>query len=152
MNATVDIQRDYSREKIMLTMADEVTTIEVAAGVILDDQGLILVALRPQHAELGGYWEFPGGKVESGETIENALSRELAEELAIQVNTAQPFLTIEHVYAKRKVILHIFKVKDFSGEAVGNEGQTLRWVTLAELGSLQFPPANYAIVEALQQC
>ncbi len=121
----------------------------VAVGVIINAQGLVLVALRPQHTELGGFWEFPGGKVEDGETTEAALKRELAEELAIHVITAHPFLTIKHAYLHRTIILHLFKVEDFSGEPIGNEGQTVRWVTLAELVHLPLPPANDIILQAL---
>lgn len=135
----------------MLITVEDVTTINVAAGIITNTEGMILVALRPQEAELGGYWEFPGGKVEPNESIEQALYRELAEEVAIEVLAAQAFIQIEHLYPnKRKIILHVYKVERFAGEAFGKEGQALRWVTLNELSTLQFPAANQAIVDALK--
>lgn len=134
----------------MSTVIQEIATIQVAAGIVMNVQGLVLVALRPKHTELGGLWEFPGGKVESGESLEAALKRELAEEIGIEVIDAQSFLMLEHNYPNRKVILHVYKVEQFKGEPQGREGQELRWVTVAELSSLEFPAANHKIIEALK--
>jgi 8-oxo-dGTP diphosphatase len=125
-------------------------TVEVAAGVINNAHGLILIALRPQHADLGGLWEFPGGKVEQDETLEAALSRELDEEIGIEVVQASPLLRITHTYPTKTLLLHVYQVTHFKGDPVGREGQELRWVTLDELVTLPFPAANQAIIEELQ--
>ncbi|MDD2769117.1 MAG: Nudix family hydrolase [Methylococcus sp.] len=122
--------------------------INVAAGVIEDAAGRILVAQRPPDADQGGCWEFPGGKIEPGETSFEALRRELAEELGITVDGAEPMMVVRHDYPQRRVILDIWRVRDFSGEARGCLGQPVRWVSPAELPELKFPAANRYIVSA----
>ena len=123
--------------------------IHVAAGVILDSAGKVLLALRPQHKHKGGLWEFPGGKVEAGETVQHALARELREEINLVVEAAEPFLLIEHDYGDKQVTLDVWLVQRFSGEPHGSEGQQIAWVSLADLPRHQFPEANAGIVAAL---
>ena len=123
--------------------------IHVAAGVILNGQQQVLLALRPQHKHQGGLWEFPGGKVETGESVRAALGRELNEELNIRVLEARAFLLVEHDYGDRKVTLDVWLVTSHSGEAHGREGQEIAWVSIADLPSYQFPDANVPIVSAL---
>ncbi len=123
--------------------------VHVAVGVVIDTAGRILVSQRPQHLHQGGLWEFPGGKVESGELITDALRRELHEELAIDVIDAEPLIEVEHDYGDKEVLLDVWLVKTFRGEPEGREGQLWRWVARSELESLEFPAANIAIIEAL---
>ena len=125
--------------------------IEVAAGVIRDDaQGRILVAKRPEGVHQGGLWEFPGGKLEAGETVSEALKRELWEEIGISVHTSTPLITLEHAYPDRTVRLHVREVREYSGEPQGLEGQPVLWVTPDELDDYAFPAANYPIKTAVQ--
>lgn len=124
--------------------------IHVAAAVILAADQRILIARRPEHKHQGGLWEFPGGKVEPDETVAAALHRELREELAISVQSAEPFLEVRHDYADKAVLLDVWWVRAFSGQPQGNEGQPLQWVTVAELINYAFPAANQPIIDALQ--
>ncbi|MDR2212370.1 MAG: 8-oxo-dGTP diphosphatase MutT [Pseudomonadales bacterium] len=121
----------------------------VVAAVILDANNRCLLALRPKHKHQGGLWEFPGGKVEAGETPLQALRRELQEELALEVQNAEPFLVTSHDYPGKRVTLDVWLVREFSGEPCGMEGQELCWYSPAELQSLAFPAANYPILQAL---
>lgn len=122
--------------------------IDVVAGVILRDQQ-VLIALRPTDKHKGGYWEFPGGKIEPGEEIELALKRELKEEINLEVTASESWLEISHDYPDKAVYLHFWKVTGFEGEAKGLEGQEVRWVSVADLANYQFPEANVPVMEAL---
>lgn len=124
--------------------------LHVAVGVIVRDKH-ILVSFRNSKQHQGGKWEFPGGKVEQGESTEQALGRELHEELGIVTLTAEPFMTISHQYPEREVLLDIWLVTQFSGEPAGQEGQPVQWVSIAGLSELVFPDANQPIVERIQQ-
>ncbi len=123
--------------------------IHVAVGVIAQGEQ-ILLARRADHQHQGGLWEFPGGKVESGESVAEALSRELQEELSIVVEQSQPLLTIEHNYPDKSVLLDVWFVPRFSGEPRGVEGQPLQWVSVQSLHTVEFPKANIEIVNHLQ--
>lgn len=125
--------------------------VHVAVGVIAATSGTaVLLSLRHPDSHQGGLWEFPGGKVESGESLREALDRELYEELGIRVGAVEALLQVRHDYGDKQVLLDVWLVKDFAGEPVGREGQALRWVGLEALAELEFPAANKAIVEALQ--
>lgn len=124
--------------------------VHVAVGVIMR-QGRILLALRADTQHQGGKWEFPGGKVEANESVEHALHRELHEEVAIRVTACEPFMQLHHSYPEKTVLLDIWLVTGFELEPDGREGQPLRWVSVAELSTLQFPDANQPIVARLQQ-
>lgn len=124
--------------------------VHVAVGVIVNENAEILIALRPDDRPLGGYWEFPGGKVEAGEDVQQALQRELHEELGIQVIEASPFLQQQHRYTLHEVLLDVWRVHRFEGEARGCEGQRIAWVKRHDLQHYQFPEANTVIVEQLQ--
>lgn len=123
-------------------------TVHVAVGVIKQDKR-IFICKRPQNSHQGGLWEFPGGKVEAGETVTQALKRELAEEVAINVKTSTPFLLIEHDYGDKKVRLDIHLVENFSGTPRGEEGQPSQWVAINDLANYDFPAANRTIIDKL---
>lgn len=123
--------------------------VHVAVGVIVAVDGKILIARRPDNVHQGSLWEFPGGKVDAGESVDAALERELAEELAIKVERTQPLIQIRHDYGDKVVLLDVHKVTAFSGTAKGNEGQPIRWVPVAELVDYDFPAANKPIITAL---
>lgn len=124
----------------------------VAVGVIVDrQQRQVLVSRRAADSHQGGLWEFPGGKLETGETAPAALARELLEELAISITQIEPMLRIEHDYVDKQVLLDVWLVTAFSGEPSALEGQPLKWVAIEQLHQLAFPVANAAIVAALQQ-
>lgn len=124
--------------------------ISVAAAVIHNSSGEILIARRAEDAHQGGLWEFPGGKIEPGETTELALARELEEELGIQVKKAQPLIKVHHDYGDKSVLLDVWRVTEFTGEALGREGQPIKWVAPAQLDDFDFPAANEAIIAAAQ--
>jgi 8-oxo-dGTP diphosphatase len=124
--------------------------IDVVAGIIFDEQRKeVLLAFRQPGQHQGNLWEFPGGKMESGESPSVALARELLEEVAITVNRQQHRRTLTHKYADKHVRLHFRDVTDFDGSPRGLEGQQLRWVRITELAELDFPEANQVIVEEL---
>jgi 8-oxo-dGTP diphosphatase len=122
--------------------------LHVAAAVVVDSAARILIARRHDHLHQGGLWEFPGGKVESGESVPAALARELNEELGIRVKQARPLIRIPYRYPDRNVLLDVWRVEQFEGEAHGAEGQPLRWVAAEELCEFEFPAANRPIVTA----
>ena len=124
--------------------------VHVAVGVIYRDREFFLTK-RAVNVHQGGKWEFPGGKVESGETVAQALARELKEEVAIDVLACQPLIVIEHDYGDKKVMLDVFLVDNFAGEPNALEGQEQAWFSLTDLTVLDFPEANKAIVSKLQQ-
>lgn len=124
--------------------------VHVAVGVILDQDHRVLLAKRPDHTHQGGLWEFPGGKVDAGETVVQALDRELQEELAINVAAAEPLIEIQHDYGDKRVLLDVWMVTSFSGSPRGNEGQPIEWADMACLGDYAFPAANIEIIGAAQ--
>ena len=126
-------------------------SVRVAVGVIENTQGEIFICRRHANQHQAHKWEFPGGKVESGETEEQALARELAEEVGITVLACEPFMQIEHDYGDKQVTLAIHKVTGFSGEPHGLEGQPCRWVAVSELEQYDFPEANGPIVAKLRE-
>jgi len=135
----------------MPSTAADVRTLHVAVGVVLDSAGRVLVALRPGEKHQGGRWEFPGGKVEAGESVADALARELAEEIGIVIAVTEPLLVVEHDYGDRLVCLDVHLVTDYRGAATGREGQPLRWLAPAALDADEFPAANGPIIRALRE-
>ena len=135
--------------------------VHVAVGVIrtTDNEACCRYFLtkRLKESHQGGKWEFPGGKVESGETVAQALSRELKEEVAIDVLSCQPLMKIEHTYpgkegsnkGSKTVCLDVFIVDNFTGEPSAQEGQGQGWFELNDFEKLDFPEANKAIIEKL---
>lgn len=125
--------------------------IHVVAGVIYNTgRDQVLLARRKANQHQGGLWEFPGGKVEPGERVEDALVRELAEEVGIAVSGSTPLIEIPWEYTDKLIRLDVHEVAAFKGEPVGLEGQEVRWVRLPDLRTYDFPEANLAIIEKLQ--
>ena len=122
--------------------------VHVAAAVIRDNSGKILIARRADTQHQGGLWEFPGGKVEADESVETALARELHEELGIVVSAARPLIKVRHDYPDKQVLLDVWEVSAFTGEPHGAEGQPLEWVAPRDLLNYEFPAANQPIVAA----
>lgn len=124
--------------------------VHVAVAVISRDDK-VLIARRSDHAHQGGLWEFPGGKVERNETVQQALKRELKEELDIDLNlngNTQPLIRIRHDYGDKAVLLDVWVVTQFTGKAKGAEGQPIKWVKKTELAEYDFPEANKPILAA----
>lgn len=124
-------------------------TVHVAVAVIADPQGRILLAKRHADAHQGGLWEFPGGKVEPGEALGDALVRECREELGIDIKGHRPLIRIGHDYGDRRVLLDVHRVGGYAGEPHGMEGQPLAWAAPTELGDYPMPAADRPIVNAI---
>lgn len=122
--------------------------VHVAVGVIVVGSEFYLTQRHPD-AHQGGKWEFPGGKVEVGETVAQALARELKEEVAIDVLACIPLVVIEHDYGDKHVKLEVFVVDNFAGEPNAQEGQAQGYFSLEDLSKIDFPEANKEIVKAL---
>ncbi|MFN3713946.1 MAG: Nudix family hydrolase [Alcanivoracaceae bacterium] len=133
----------------MPSTAPEASRLDVVAAVIRDAGGRVLLARRPDHKHQGGCWEFPGGKVEAGESLDAALARELEEELGLIVDGCRPFMTVDHRYPDLHVCLNFRELTRWHGEPHGREGQPVAWFESAALSSLQFPAANRPVVTAL---
>lgn len=124
--------------------------LHVVAAVIRNAEREILLALRPNDKHMGGLWEFPGGKCEADESPQQALARELHEELGIVIDNPQPLIQVRHDYPGLYVLLDVYEVLNFTGQAHGAEGQQVRWVAPSALADYQFPAANRTIVSAAQ--
>ena len=124
---------------------------DVAAGILCDSKGRVLIAERLGGGPFHGLWEFPGGKIVDGETSPQALSRELAEELGIEVTVCSSFMNLRHEYDDRVVTIEFFIVSEWNSDPVGREGQALRWVPTDMLDADELLPADMPVVAALQQ-
>ena len=124
---------------------------DVAAGILCDAEGRILIAERLGGGPFQGLWEFPGGKIGIDETAAEALSRELAEEIGIEITACASFMNLRHEYDDRIVTIEFFIVSEWNSDPVGREGQALRWVPRESLDAGQLLPADMPVVEALKQ-
>ena len=124
--------------------------IHVAVGVLIDDTSCVLLARRQKGTHLEGYWEFPGGKVEAGESVESALARELSEELGVSIGQTLPLMTVNHDYGEKKVLLDVHRVLSWSGEPHGAEGQPIAWVSESVLDDYRVPAANAEIMKQVR--
>jgi len=131
-------------------MNDLLKPVHVAVAVIVNDQQQTLLALRQSHQHQGGLWEFPGGKVEHNETVYDALCREIHEELGLTIQSAEPLLRTAYDYSDKSVLLDVWFVDDFVGDAEGQEGQRLQWTAISTLSADDFPAANVPIINALK--
>jgi len=134
----------------MPSTAPDSGALHVAVAVILDPRRRILLTRRHADSHQGGLWEFPGGKVEAGESLADALARELAEELDIRPGRTTPLLEVRHDYGDKAVLLDVHVVWEFSGEPQPLEGQPMAWVGVQDLAGYDFPAANVPIVDAVQ--
>ena len=124
--------------------------IQVAAAVI-ECEGRYLITQREPHSHLGGYWEFPGGKREPGESLEVCLKRELLEELGIEVTHPEPFVVIQHEYSDKAVELHFFLCSVLKGNVQKLGCADFQWVRPEEFSYYSFPPADEPVVAKLQK-
>ncbi len=124
--------------------------LEVAAGILTDGDGRILIAQRTYPDHHCGKWEFPGGKLKRDETAGQALQRELAEELGIRVDRTQPWVTVHHDYPDRPITLNVLRVLSYDGVPEGREGQALQWMKPSDLQDVDFLEGNRSIVRSLQ--
>jgi 8-oxo-dGTP diphosphatase len=126
-------------------------TVHVVAGALFDADGRVLLAQRPEGKHMAGGWEFPGGKVDPGETPLQALVRELREELGVETHSARPLITYEHPYPHRTVLLDLWHVTEYSGEPRPLEGQPLQWVAPEVLDRVGLLAADAPMVPAIMK-
>jgi len=124
--------------------------LHVAVAAIVNEQDEVLVSLRPDHVHQGGLWEFPGGKLEANETVQDALQREIHEELGIGIVRQRPLIQVPHHYPEQNVLLDVWKVESFTGQPHGREGQPVEWRAIEALRDADFPLANRPVIRALQ--
>jgi 8-oxo-dGTP diphosphatase len=124
----------------------------VAAVALIDTDGRVLLAQRPAGKSMAGLWEFPGGKVESGETPEAALIRELAEELGIDTwaSCLAPLTFASHAYTDFHLLMPLYACRKWQGDVTPREGQTLKWVRPTELRDYPMPPADVPLIPILR--
>jgi 8-oxo-dGTP diphosphatase len=130
------------------------TVVEVAVGVLINPAGALLLGQRPEGKPYAGYWEFPGGKIEAGETLFEALKRELLEEIDVVIDDAQEIMVIEHDYPHAYVRLHICVVKSWQGQVRSLENQSLAWLERDDIDRIevtQFNPILPATVPILER-
>lgn len=134
----------------VLSDAPEGKVLRVSAGILLDAESRILIAERKGDSAFVGQWEFPGGKIAGGESAQDALHRELVEELGICVVSASHFQHVEHRYPDRVVSIDFYLVDGWTGEPVGLLGQALEWCRPAELEETRLLPADAPVLRALR--
>jgi 8-oxo-dGTP diphosphatase len=122
----------------------------IGVAVIWNQQQQILIDLRLPKGDMAGLWEFPGGKVEAGETIEDCIQREIQEELGIEIAVGKHLVTIEHTYSNFRVTLTVHHCQHLAGVPQTLECAAIKWVDLAELDNFEFPAANQRIIQALK--
>lgn len=129
-----------------------VETVLVSAVVMVDVDGRILLAQRPEGKSMAGLWEFPGGKVEAGETPERGLIRELGEELGIDTTEAclAPFTFASHTYEDFHLLMPVFLCRRWDGVVRGAEGQNLKWVRINDLKNYSMPPADAPLIAMIR--
>ena len=124
--------------------------VHVAVGVVVNRERQVLIARRHDNQHQGGLWEFPGGKVMPGEDVRQALRRELMEEVNIETRESAPLLKIHHDYGDKRVLLDVWYVSVFSGQADGCEGQPVKWISIEEFDQHDFPAANAEIISQVR--
>ncbi|MBI0113760.1 MULTISPECIES: 8-oxo-dGTP diphosphatase MutT [Gilliamella] len=123
---------------------------EIAVGIIRSQDCQIFITQRGEDSHLAGFWEFPGGKIETGETPYQTLEREIAEEVDINIHQAQFLKTFEHCYDDRDITIHAYLVEEWDGVPFAKEGQPSRWIDQEDLNADEFPDANRLIIEMLK--
>ena len=125
--------------------------VHVAAGLLIDAEGRLLITDRSQAGAMQEFWEFPGGKLAAGESAEEALRRELAEELGIEITSCDHFHSLEHDYPEMRVAIEFFVVRSWQGTPSGIEGQALQWLRPAEISPGQLLPADAPVLDLLKE-
>lgn len=125
--------------------------LQIAVGIIRNDAGEIFITQRAADAHMANKWEFPGGKIEAGESAEEAMIRELQEEVGITPQGATLFDTLEYQFPDRHITLWFWLVESWEGEPWGREGQPGQWIAQSELDAKDFPPANEPVITKLKQ-
>jgi 8-oxo-dGTP diphosphatase len=120
----------------------------VTAGLVWD-KGRVLIAKRPKGSHLEGLWEFPGGKTEGDEGLQDCLEREIEEELGLKVRAEEVLLMVDHEYPTKVISLHVFSCTSLGGEARALQCQEIRWVDPNDLTSYSFPPPDMKVIEFL---
>ena len=131
--------------------ADRNPDVVVVAAAIIARDGRYLIARRKPGTHFGGFWEFPGGKCEAGESLDACLARELREELDVTISAPVPFKTVRHAYPEKTVELHFFRCSIEAGAARARDCAEIRWVAPEEFARFRFPPADDQILLALLQ-
>jgi A/G-specific adenine glycosylase len=144
-------QRNMQNELPISESRSPLPTKAIGVAVIWNNQGLVLIDRRRPEGLLGGLWEFPGGKIEPGETVEACIHREIREELEIEIAVGKPLITINHTYTHFHVVLHVHHCQYLSGEPKPIACDEIQWVTLSELDRFPFPKANLQIIAALRR-
>ena len=134
----------------MIPETDSLASKQIGVAVIRDDRDLILIDRRLAKGLLGGFWEFPGGKIEGNETVQECIKREILEEIGIEIAVDSHLITIDHTYSHFRVNLQVYNCRYLSGEARAIECEEIRWVTIEELDNYTFPAANQEIIRALK--
>ena len=122
----------------------------IGVAVIWDRSRQILIDRRKVGGTMGGLWEFPGGKIEAGETVADCIVREISEELAIEIIVGEQLISIDHTYPTFQLTLIVHHCQHISGIPQPIESEEIRWVNVSDLDQYQFPAANMAIINALQ--
>lgn len=123
---------------------------QIGIAVIWNQSGQILIDRRKASGTMGGLWEFPGGKVEAGETIAECIVREIREELAIEISVGAHLISIDHTYPNFQLAAIVHHCQHLSGIPQPIESEEVRWVKASDLNNYQFPAANVAIIRAIQ--
>jgi mutator protein MutT len=123
---------------------------QIGVAVIWNQSGQILIDRRKNSGTMGGLWEFPGGKIEAGETVAECIAREIREELAIEIAVGAHLISIEHNYPTFQLTAIVHDCQHISGIPQPIESEEIRWVNASDLSQYQFPAANVAIIRAIQ--
>jgi 8-oxo-dGTP diphosphatase len=123
---------------------------QIGVAVIWNQSGQILIDRRKASGTMGGLWEFPGGKIEAGETVAECIVREICEELAIEISVGAHLITIDHTYSNFQLTAIVHHCQHLSGIPQPIESEEVRWVKVSDLNNYQFPAANVAIIRAIQ--
>jgi mutator protein MutT len=144
------IEMDSINPPLRIQDSSQLPHKQIGVAVISNEAGEILIDKRKMGGAMGGMWEFPGGKMEAGETVVDCIVREIREELAIEISVGEHLMTIDHTYPTIRVTLIAHYCRHISGIPQPIESDEIRWVKVGDLNQYQFPDANGAIVRAIE--
>ncbi len=151
MNEVIgEIEMDCINPPLQIYDDSQLPHKQIGVAVISNEAGEILIDKRKMGGAMGGMWEFPGGKIEVGETIVDCIVREIQEELAIDISVGKHLITIEHTYPTIRVTIIAHDCKHISGIPQPIASDEIRWVRIGDLNQYQFPDANGAIIRAIE--